>query len=383
MSKQPDRSRRLGLQAALLFASLAVLAAAALLSRRPQWVELYYSEGWSNAWGTGLSLLSGQTSGSLAEILILALLLWLGVSALLGLRRIRQGRCSWRQSLRKGMLRLLTVAAVVAALFYITWGLNYSRPPMADRMGWQQWSAQENSQQGIEELSRLCLQLVEAANQAYRQAHGGPNWQQGKAPLKLTEIDAAIDEGFRKSAARLTRPAWAASRGAAKPSRISLLMSYLGISGIYLPFTAEAHFNSMVPHVELAHTMAHEKAHQRGIASEDEASMAGFLACLDSGLPYVRYSGLVFAQRRLLAELHRRDPEQARQLVSKRLQAVQEDITSANQFWRSFEGPAAQVSEKVNDTYLRFHGVPGGIDSYGLSSRLLILYARSQGGTLF
>ncbi len=383
MSKQPNQ-RRFRFQTAMLLASLAVLAAAALLSTRPQWVDRYYSEGWSTALGGWLSLFSGLFSGSLAEVLILALLLWQGVSALTGLKHIRQGRSRWGQSLRNGMLRLFTVATVLAALFYLTWGLNYSRPPMAQRMGWQRWNElEQNARQGTEELSRLCLELVEAANQAYLQAHKGPQWQHGQAPLQLSQIDSAIEEGFRQVAARLGRPSsWAASRGPAKPARSSLLMSYLGTAGIYFPWTAEAHFNAMVPDVQLPHTIAHEKAHQRGVASEDEAGLAGFLACLDSDQAYVRYSGLVFAQRQLLNELHQRDPDQARQLSAKRLEAVRKDILSANRFWRSFEGLATRVSERVNDTYLRFHGVEGGIDSYRLSARLLVLYARSQGGTL-
>ena len=45
-----------------------------------------------------------------------------------------------------------------------------------------------------------------------------------------------------------------------------LYTSYLGITGIYFPFYAEANVNVNIPVNELPTTMAHEMAHAKGVS---------------------------------------------------------------------------------------------------------------------
>ncbi len=80
-------------------------------------------------------------------------------------------------------------------------------------------------------------------------------------------------------------------------------MNHLGIVGIHFPWTGEADYNYTVPAFQLPHAIAHEKAHRRGVASEDEANFIGYLANALSDAPYARCSGFLFAQRQLLGEL--------------------------------------------------------------------------------
>jgi len=104
----------------------------------------------------------------------------------------------------------------------------------------------------------------------------------------------------------------------------------------------------------------------------------GWLACRSAPDPYVRYSGALFAQRELLFELLRQDPRTAAGLVARRDPGVQRDVTDMIAFWRRYEGRAAQLSEAVNDRYLRAQGVQGGIESYRLGARLIVLYSRTR-----
>jgi len=50
-------------------------------------------------------------------------------------------------------------------------------------------------------------------------------------------------------------------------------MSYLGIGGVYFPFTGEANVNISMPHTSIPFTACHEMAHQIGFAREDEATL--------------------------------------------------------------------------------------------------------------
>lgn len=351
------------------------------MSQFPWLVEEYYSQGISAYLGHALSTVTGFTLLSLAEWIVLGALGWFLTLGLRGLWSLRGNRSGWKRGLVSGLLHVGAAAAVSAALFYLLWGLNYSRPPLIERMGWQQWDRVPEADQAWEELERVASELIRRSNQAYREAFGGDQWSSGGAPIDRHRMDQDLEGAYARLAAKLELPfPWGRSKGPAKPLSSSLLTSYLGISGIYFPYTGEANFNHMVPDYQLPHTIAHEKAHQRGIAGEDEANFFGFLACLEAEHPYVRYSGLAFAQRQLLNEIYPRNPHLARRLSSRILHAIRMDIRQGSQFWRRFQGPASKVGQAVNDSYLRLHGVDGGIRSYTQSTRLILVYLRQNGG---
>jgi hypothetical protein len=67
----------------------------------------------------------------------------------------------------------------------------------------------------------------------------------------------------------------------AKPVALSHLWSYTGITEC-IPFFGEANVNVDVPASQLPITICHEISHTRGIAREQDANLAGFLACLNS-----------------------------------------------------------------------------------------------------
>jgi hypothetical protein len=196
-------------------------------------------------------------------------------------------------------------------------------------------------------------------------------------------MDVAIDVGLASAGQALALDAgFLAARGPAKPVRNSWLLSRLQLAGFYFPWTGEANYNAAMPAVQQPHTIAHEKAHQRGIASEDEANFIGFAGTVLSSSDYVRYSGLLFGQRQLLSELLRRDPTAAEALLAERLAGVQRDVDAANTFWRRYDGRAAEWQRDVNDRYLRVNRVEGGIDSYRQSARLILRWAQASGGKL-
>src|SRR5207237_4159011 len=79
--------------------------------------------------------------------------------------------------------------------------------------------------------------------------------------------------------------------GRPKEVVLSPLMSYLGIAGIFIPFTGEANVNATLPDCEIPFTACHELAHQRGYAREDEANYIAYRACRAHPDRDFRYSG--------------------------------------------------------------------------------------------
>jgi hypothetical protein len=123
-------------------------------------------------------------------------------------------------------------------------------------------------------------------------------------------------------------------------------------------------------------TLAHEKAHQRGVASEDEANFFGFLACLYSTDPYVRYSAFMFAHRQLLYPLFMEDPETAIQIYEGQIPGVTRDLWATHAFWTGHESGWTEVGGAINNAYLRANRVEGGTRSYAMSGRLILSFHR-------
>lgn len=358
-----------------------------VLSFRPDWLEQYYANG-LGAWFT--RVLSGATRFapfSVAEVAIVLFGCWLVLPALPAVFSVLRRRRGMMNAMLCGATRAAESFGVLVVVFYLLWGFNYARAAMPARMGWDDSTLAVLPRMGTpsdrDELAVLCTQLVFVTNHYYEEAMGARDVTAHSVPdTPLEAIDQSLDTGFARAAALLgLGPSFAAPRGPAKPVFASRVMSTLGIAGFYAPWTGEANYNREAPPFQKPHTIAHEKAHQRCVASEDEANFFGFLACILSDDPYARYAGYLFAQRQLLGELVRIDPAAARAIIALRCKGVQADVNYGRLFWRMFRGRAQTLGHAVNDAYLKANRVDAGMLSYQMSARLLVLFSRQNDGT--
>ncbi len=324
-----------------------------------------------------LTVLSSGVPFPLAELLLLALLLRWVVGVGLDLRRTRRTTVRWGPPLASAALRPAGDLGLLVFLFYLIWGFGYAAEPLEQRLGL------DPSPLEVEELRELAHEMVEAANREYRTIHGAAD---AGVPTQLPA------EAWSATAAELARgwarvgPVLELGRGGSpltvKPLRLGRGVRHLGISGLYVPFTGEALVVPDLPGVSLPMTMAHETAHQLGVAHEGDANFAGFLAASRSQDAILRYSAFVFAQRQMLAALAPADPESVEELAAARLPGVTRDLADLRRYWAEVEGVASEVGERVNHAYLRRQGVAEGVRSYAMSTQALVRFARTQGGSL-
>ncbi|NIR77794.1 MAG: DUF3810 domain-containing protein, partial [Gemmatimonadetes bacterium] len=78
----------------------------------------------------------------------------------------------------------------------------------------------------------------------------------------------------------------------------------------------------------------------------------------------------------------RADREAWRDLSASLAPGVLRDWRDYVEWLKESRGAAAPLVEATNDAYLRAHGVPGGIESYGRVTTLLLEWARLHGGGL-
>lgn len=349
-----------------------------LLSWFPAVAERVYGDGIGPVIASLLSRLSGVIPLSIAELLIVAFL----IRQLAGAARsiagmVRRDR-GIGNAVAAALLRMGSDVGIAVALFYLLWGFHYARLPMDQRYGWDASGATP------EEVAALAQEMVEAGNFAYVTLHGSEDLGEVTGPvLDDPALQETLLQGWKASEKVVGRSSFSGfSFGRPKPLLASRLLDYLGISGFYFPWTGEANFNRDIPPLTLPQAVAHEMAHQRGFAREDEANFMGYLVAAAAPHTWAQYSADVFAQRQLLAAVARYDRPRAVDLVKERLPGVQRDIDAANAYWRRFLGPASDAARAVNDAYLRSNRVPGGVASYGRSVEHLIAYARSRGGWL-
>jgi hypothetical protein len=335
--------------------------------RHPAVVEYLYSRHsyatFTRAFAATTARVGLSVAEALAAGLLLAVLVWLG-SALV---RLVAGGTTFKGFLA-GLVQLATFAGQLALLFEVLWGLNYSRRTVADLL------ALDTSAIRPEELDLTAgALLAEAA--ALRE--GLPEGEDGALRLvdgvegALARVPAAFHPG---ALAPVPLPA---APLPPKAPRTSPLLSYLGVGGIFVPFTGEAQVNETLPDWEIPFTACHEVAHQMGFAREDDASFVGYRACREHPDADFRYSATFRAGLSVLGALARADPEAYGRRRKDLPPPLQRDLAALAAWRRRYASRLAGLHDRVNDAFLKSQGQKEGVQSYGRVVDLLVAERRA------
>jgi hypothetical protein len=311
----------------------------------------------------------GRVPFSLGEVL-----LWTGIGGagawtFRRLRRLGRARGRRRAVLVSTLADAWAAAGALYLAFVVLWGLNYRRPPYAALAGLDARPAT------VGELVAVCERLISETNHARaglpEDAAGVVRLADGR-PGALRRAPTGYGEAAR------IEPVLAGASAPAKPVIISTVLSYLGISGIFSPFTGEANVNMTLPDPDVPFAACHELAHARGFAREDEANYVGYLACTRHPDGDFRYSGLLAASVYAMNELARVDRQGHMRLDARRAPGVRRDLAALVAWAERYRGPAERVSQAVNNAYLKTQGQKEGVRSYGRMVDLLIAEERAR-----
>ena len=164
-----------------------------------------------------------------------------------------------------------------------------------------------------------------------------------------------------------------------KEVMLSEPMTYTHISGVYTFFTGEANLNVNFPDYVLPYTAAHEFAHQRGIAREDEANFVAFLVCMESDDHYIRYSAYLNVYEYVANALYSADKNSYTYVYHSLPYGVKTDMAAYSKFFKKYQKTVvSEISGAVNDTFLNFNGVEEGSKSYGMVVDLAVAYYKNE-----
>jgi hypothetical protein len=159
-----------------------------------------------------------------------------------------------------------------------------------------------------------------------------------------------------------------------KSMYFSVIMSYMNFTGFFFPITGEANINTDAPLCFLPSTIAHELAHQRGVAREQDANFVAVLASLNNGDNDFVYSASLLAYTHLASALRSASYDDWVEAYGHISAQVRADLYANNEYWARFETPAADVSEAVYTGFLHSQGQTLGMHSYGACVDMLVSY---------
>lgn len=312
-------------------------------------------------------LLTGWTSPipfSLGEGLLILLVLWAAFQWTRGL-----GAAIRTKSLKPLQKPLIVATAVLLwswAGFCWLWSIAYTIPGIPRVMGLERCDV---SPEALEKTAAFFADtLLRTDREILRDEKGlfaqDPDTYFSEATHIYDELEA-------------DHPGLMIQDGMPKKLLFSRLQSHLGFSGFYFPYTGEANINADIPLSAQPFTLAHELAHQRLIASEDEADFLGVVACLSSGQPSYIYSGALAGLKMLAAPLNAQDPEAWQEIAEGLPVGVAADWTNSVGYWLQFKTPLEDWSRDVYDSFLKSQGQELGIRSYGACVDLLVNYCSS------
>ncbi|MDF2685660.1 MAG: hypothetical protein K0S55_841 [Clostridia bacterium] len=309
-----------------------------------------------------INRISSLVNFSLAEIILILLVITVILYIVLYIFYILKSKNNYILNSIKFVLNIFIVFCIIIFIFTILNGINYHRMTFSDKIGLHV----KPSSKAL--LIDLCKDLSLKANEL----------------KKMIKNDDFIDYNNFKSIAEKAQnsydkisdiyPNLIVGYDKAKPVFFSKIMSYSKITGFFFPFTFEANVNIDVPIYTIPATICHELTHLRGYMREDEANFISYLTCINSDSIDFQYSGIITAFIYATNALYKVDKAAYSEIYNNLNEGVKSDLKTGSDYWKQFDGLIANISNKVNDTYLKANNQKDGIESYGRMVDLLLSY---------
>ena len=337
-----------------------------LLTRDNHALMVWVSERLVRPVHRALAVLNDHLPFSVAELLIglavIAVLVYIIYTI------IKLIRCGGRlKRLYAAVINLLAAGLAVYAGFCMLWGVYYYGNDFMTRSGLKNDNI---SVEQLETVTEYFAALVnEYSSQVPRDADGTYVADRDAILRRSNEVYANVEE---------TLPCLSGPAVRAKGVYFSRVMSYTDFTGFFFPFTAEANVNTDFPPALFASTVAHELAHQRGVAKEQEANFAAVLASLEYGDAEYCYSACMLAYTHLGNALYSADYDAWKSIYLTLNEDVRRDFAANREYWAQFETPVQKVSNTVYEGFLHSYDQTMGLKSYGACVDLLVNYYYEQ-----
>lgn len=370
MGSMETKERKTGLKAVYtlcpvthtvaLISAVVILLHLALRDHQPLMAQV--ADGFLHPLHEKLALLCDRLGYfSAAEVLIWGFILFLLAALVWRLVRLLRGDC--RRNLYRLVMLPISAALFVYAGYSALWGTYYYADDFLATGGFE---SREISVDELETVTKyFAARLNELGDEVQRD-------EQGFYTLNRREILDRSREIYNNT--ELLHPRLSGPAVSAKAIASSHWLSYLDFTGFFFPFTGEACVNIDFPVSLFPSTVAHELAHQRGVAREQDANFVAVLSSLESGDLDYSYSACLLAYIHLGNALYSADYARWEPVYKSLSEGVRLDIALNNAYWRQFETPVQTVSNTVHEGLLQSYDQQLGLKSYGACVDLLVCH---------
>lgn len=319
----------------------------------------------SSIFRAALATITNVLPLSLAELLIIScpIILFLVVRS-----AVKKFSNSWRD-VGVFCVSLLSIVALLFSAFIFIFGIGYHTYSLDKKL---ELDKKEVSAQELAQTAEWLISQVNASldKVEFKEKSSSIN------PNTIRETNNILLDSYDKlsnSYSFLPR-----LKSFVKPIILSKPMTYTHISGVYTFFTGEANVNTNSPDYSIPYTMAHELAHQRGIAREDEANFIAFLVCTNTDDAYIQYCGYMNLCEYVLNALYSADQKLWEKTYKKLDNRAIYEMIAYNEFYEPYrDNVVGEISGAINDAYLQVNGTQGS-RSYGLVVDLAVAYFHKE-----
>ena len=253
-------------------------------------------------------------------------------------------------------LRISQFLVLLYSIFYFLWGFNYFRPGIETRIGWEIPGTDMK-------IFRSALDTIIISAGLNRVAMTDSDYQ---------SIDRKVEESFQKNSKRLgiNYP-----NGTRRPKTMifSSFVAKVGVTGYFGPFFNEINLNRYVFPLDYPFTLAHEKAHQFGVASEAEANLMGFIICTTSDDARLRYSGYINVLLYFLSDARRQRMD--KEFLMKIDKQVIKDLQLRRKYYADLQRERlSEMQSAANNAYLKSNHIKTGVRNYNQVVALILSY---------
>ena len=313
-------------------------------------VERDYSDRMYVALQHTLSSASNRTPLALLDVLLAVVLVaWVFFAA----RDLVRAKTRMRAAARI-VVRSIVWSAAAYLLFLATWGLNYRRVPLREKLPYDESAITADAAFAAARAS------VDRLNALHARAHAA-GWPAADA------IDPQLASGFARALRETRLPD--AVPGRPKRTALDWYFRRSGTDGMTDPIFLETLVSTSVLPFERPFVAAHEWTHLAGIGDEGEANFVGWLACMRGG-DAAQYSGTLFIYRELAAVVAARERSA---LTAALADGPRADLRAIRaRYEREVSPRLAEAGWRIYDSYLRANHVEAGAASYAEVVKLVL-----------
>lgn len=263
---------------------------------------------------------------------------------------------------RKWISKVIGTIVALVISFYMLWGIAYFRHDFYERTNVPKANFDTTS------FKNFLTHYINQLNDAYIAVN----------EINYNEIDEAIESSYQKLKTTLHIP-YPCGKRPIKRMIFEKWVTQSGVSGYFGPFFNEIHVNRSPLPFEQPYVIAHEKAHQFGIASEAECNLYAYIVCTSSNNAYVRYSGYAEPLGYVLNNARQLLPDEYAEWRSKIKPQIIADYNKSVEHWQQgINTKMAETQRKVYDTYLKTNKIKSGVTNYSEMVALLVSWHNHQ-----